>query len=410
METGVRVVSITCDGLASNLTLMKLMGASLDTDNLQTELNLTDKGEPINFVFDNCHLVKLVRNCLGDYKVLKHNGNEIKWDYIAALQLLQEKEGLLVANKLKKPHINYSKQIMKVNLAVQTISSSVAIAIDYCRDNLNLPQFAGSEATTRFIRIFDKLFDIFNSRNRLGRQSKQALSQKNFSETLEFLNESVSYIKSLSNIKGVLLIKCRRKTAFLGYLFNIQSLQSIFQRLILRGQLQYLLTYKLSQDHLELFFGAIRARNGCNNNPTTVQFQSAYKALLTHATINGLKGGNCIFQGETEIETITSNDVQHYFEDKYSIIDKNIDCAMFSRIERLSKLTDLQISVTQYIAGYVVKKLPKLFDCKICLSTTTLTTRTGLVKVKDWANKLISPSNDVYLICCLCEKHMQQQR
>lgn len=102
METGVRVVSITCDGLASNLTLMKLMGASLDTDNLQTELNLTDKGEPINFVLDNCHLVKLVRNCLGDYKVLKHNGNEIKWDYIAALQLLQEKEGLLVANKLKK--------------------------------------------------------------------------------------------------------------------------------------------------------------------------------------------------------------------------------------------------------------------------------------------------------------------
>ena len=35
--------------------------------------------------------------------------------------------------------------------------------------------------------------------------------------------------------------------------------------------------YKMSQDHLELFFGAVRAAGGWNNNPTALQFRSAYK-------------------------------------------------------------------------------------------------------------------------------------
>ena len=32
--------------------------------------------------------------------------------------------------------------------------------------------------------------------------------------------------------------------------------------------------YKMSQDHLELFFGAVRAAGGWNNNLTALQFNS----------------------------------------------------------------------------------------------------------------------------------------
>jgi len=41
---------------------------------------------------------------------------------------------------------------MKVNIAAQTLSSSVADAIDFCR-SLNLKGFEDSEATTEFIRV-----------------------------------------------------------------------------------------------------------------------------------------------------------------------------------------------------------------------------------------------------------------
>lgn len=41
-----------------------------------------------------------------------------------------------------------------------------------------------------------------------------------------------------------------------------------------------ILTDKLSQDHLEIWFSAIRAMSGFCNNPTKAQFITAYNKLL----------------------------------------------------------------------------------------------------------------------------------
>lgn len=50
---------------------------------------------------------------------------------------------------------------MKVSLAAQTLSQSVADAIKFCRDTLGLPQFQGSEATEEFIRcLFNFFFNV----------------------------------------------------------------------------------------------------------------------------------------------------------------------------------------------------------------------------------------------------------
>jgi len=40
-----------------------------------------------------------------------------------------------------------------------------------------------------------------------------------------------------------------------------------------QNPLKYVLTYKTSQDHIEIFFWCIRARGGNNNNPNCVQFK-----------------------------------------------------------------------------------------------------------------------------------------
>ena len=63
---------------------------------------------------------------------------------------------------------------MKVNLTAQTMSSSVADAIEFC-DTLRMPQFKGSEATGIFIRIFDVLFDVLNSGNPFGKGYKSPM-------------------------------------------------------------------------------------------------------------------------------------------------------------------------------------------------------------------------------------------
>jgi hypothetical protein len=66
--------------------------------------------------------------------------------------IIQEEEGLHAANKLRKAHLDWGRQKMKVSLATQTLSRSVADAIKFCRERLLLPQFQGSEATEEFIR------------------------------------------------------------------------------------------------------------------------------------------------------------------------------------------------------------------------------------------------------------------
>ena len=80
----------------------------------------------------------------------------------------------------------------------------------------------------------------------------------------------------------------------LVFLVGVESIKRIFQDLVASEKpiLKYLLAYKFSQDHLELFFAAVRSCGGFNNNPTVQQFTSSYKRLLMRSSIKGGKG-NC---------------------------------------------------------------------------------------------------------------------
>ena len=81
----------------------------------------------------------------------------------------------------------------------------------------------------------------------------------------------------------------RRKTGFLGFFLCIKSVLGLaddpvnVENLVLN----YLFRYKMSQDHLELFFSLVKASGGWNNNPTTCQFIAVYKQLLMRHNIEG---------------------------------------------------------------------------------------------------------------------------
>ena len=112
-------------------------------------------------------MLKLMRNVLADYGTISHivdgRKEDIKWEYIVALNDIQEDLGLSFANNHQRKHVDWTKHQMKVNLAAQTLSASVAAAIDFSRDEVCLPQFQGSEAITTFIRAIDDAFDVLNS-------------------------------------------------------------------------------------------------------------------------------------------------------------------------------------------------------------------------------------------------------
>ena len=285
-DAGIKVISVTCDGPSCHFSMMSYLGASLKFPDFKTYF-LHPKAEKeqdrVYVLLDVCHMLKLVRNCLAEYNFLIDSDNkEIHWKYFVYLEELQDREGLRLANKLKKPHIHWWQQKMKVNLATQVFSNSVADALEFCSKELNLPQFHGCEATVKFIRIFNNLFDILNSRNPWAKEYKAALrvSNKNIWNTL--LDEAYDYIHALKDSNKVRMYEIKRKTGFIGFLVAIKSFKGIFHDLVEvpEAQLNYVLTYKFSQDHLELFFGAIRAAGGSNNNPTSAQFTGIYNRLL----------------------------------------------------------------------------------------------------------------------------------
>ena len=68
---------------------------------------------------------------------------------------------------------------MKVRLAAQLFSSSVADALEYWEQQLKYPQFSGCAATVQFLRTIDAAFDALNSHNPLHQKdTKQSSSQQ----------------------------------------------------------------------------------------------------------------------------------------------------------------------------------------------------------------------------------------
>ena len=158
------------DGTSTNFSCMKRFGCNLDGKGGVYDGSFLYVGydHKIYFIPDPSHMLKLARNALHDYEVfVDADGNEIHWKAIRALYDLQEEEldGIKLGNKLSSRHIFFQRQKMKVKYAAQTLSSSVAAALETLRKDDD-PSFRGTEGTIKFIRVVDRLFDLLNSRNK----------------------------------------------------------------------------------------------------------------------------------------------------------------------------------------------------------------------------------------------------
>jgi len=93
---------------------------------------------------DACHMLKLARNTLADFKELRTDDGNIEWRYIVQLYELQNQLTFKFKNKLSSQCINWYQNKMKVKYAAQTLSSSVATAIEFLKQNCT---------TIKFIRV-----------------------------------------------------------------------------------------------------------------------------------------------------------------------------------------------------------------------------------------------------------------
>ena len=212
---------------------------------------------------------------------------------------VQEQFGIKLGNRLSKQHIEWeTENKMKVRYAAQTFSRSVADAIDHLREDVKHPDFKDSSATTEFIRAIDTIFDMLNSRNPHGGLAKQPLRLRNQQNWAKAFDDAVSYLLTLKDVSSQPLYYGTRKTGIVGFIIAIESIRSITIDLLTRAEspYDYVLTYRWSQDSIELWFCKVRREGGgWNNNPNALQFKYALRRVIARNCIGGgSRYGNCM--------------------------------------------------------------------------------------------------------------------
>ncbi|KAL9704153.1 hypothetical protein quinque_007671 [Culex quinquefasciatus] len=283
-----QVVGFTFDGTPTNIAVANMLGCNLGVNEaeMRTSFPHPTAGHNVYVLLDPVHMLKLIRNNLHKQAVFKTANGEVCWKYIKDLYEAQSNGGLALAPKLPDLHVNFQNVKMKADLAIQTISQSVADALLVMKSTN--PNFEGAGPTAEFLAVMNDTFDFLNSKDNEESGFKKPIDADNFYIIQPALKYAQEYIKSICLQSGESVLKSRCKTGFLGFLVDIISVQNMYKEYVEEKQLLTCIpVYRLSQDHVETFFGAIRSMGGNNDNPSTICFKSAYKRLLLHNSISG---------------------------------------------------------------------------------------------------------------------------
>lgn len=328
-DAGVKIIAFTFDGTTTNIATANALGCSIRGSSvpIKTTFKHPASDHDVFVLMDPVHMLKLVRNTLNAQKSLIGPNGVVEWKYIENLNLYQNAIGQKLAPKLSDRHVHFENSKMKVVLAVQVLSNSVAVALDQLRGIHE--DFAGCSATVEFISLFNDLFDLTNSMNETAKDFKRPLSKHNFDLYYEAFKYIDLYIRAIRLQNGSSILDSRCKTGFMGFLVALESFKGIFKTYVEENaDLAQIFTYRFSQDHLENFFGAIRSKNGSNDNPNCVQFKASYKRLIVNNEIKNPSSSNCSNFEDVQSLTISNeaqvvkNDVQNISaHDEYEHLD-----------------------------------------------------------------------------------------
>lgn len=326
----------------------------------------------IYYLFDTPHLLKSTRNNFFKYNFLIE-GCETNCKYVRKLYEHDKTRFNRMVPKLTDAHLNPSAfQKMRVNLAAQVLSYSVATSLETLISVGILPQDA--MATSKFIRNLDTLFDILNSAS----LSAPKLLNRAFFGT----DKQVSHLNTMFELfRNMQVIEQKRdgtkvdvtsKIKFLkGWQITINSLLGMFNDIKINTK--FICTRNLNQDSLENMFGTIRAQEGNATNPTPVQFQNAFRKIFCLNFFKHVENANCIDDLNTLLIKFDFSDVGKIHDLTLDLTESDIDKApkIFNdmlniRFEDYTNLDLSESNALSWVAGYLLKKCIEKHSCDIC--------------------------------------------
>jgi hypothetical protein len=211
--------------------------------------------------------------------------------------------------KIRHEHIYLNSFLkMRVNLAAQVLSSSVANALQFLGNN-------NTEATQTFVLNMDKFFDCLNVKNcteghRHRKEFKKPYRDRNDARFKWLSDTFLIYLDRWENSvqrdfghlpKEQQNRMCLSRETLEGLRITVKSFVELGPLLLDQPGAQFLLSEKLSQDPLEEYFAKQRRCGGSNDNPTYAQFMHNDLALHVagSAAVSSTRG-NC--RGNREVQ------------------------------------------------------------------------------------------------------------
>lgn len=194
--TGAVIISLTGDGLKGNKTAAEHLGANFEEGRPYFQ-SPTHPEQKIYVIFDPPHMLKLVRKHFSS-NMIYHNDKLVNWKLLEILVNKQSVDNFNLCNKLTKLHMNWNQKPMNVMLATETMSNSVANALQQlCKDGYD--EFKDCETTTEFLRYFNSGFDVLNfgADEKKDNKYKQALNPNSAAHIFDFAEKFKQYISEL---------------------------------------------------------------------------------------------------------------------------------------------------------------------------------------------------------------------
>lgn len=217
------------------------------------------------------------------------------------------------------------------------------------------------------------------------------------------------------------MIDSKSKTGFQGFLVDIDSSKAMYNLYVEELRLfQYIPTYNLQQDIIEMFFGKIRACGGYNNNPNVHQFMGAYRKLLCNIKIEPPRYGNCQYFELRLPENQYHSDV-YFVSSRKPKLDKNYFDEIFEaqRDAIIQEVVNLEaveaceplIDITKNfsIASIAAKIELKIMNCPrfYCNSCRTVFEKNDKMNQFESSALPYKPCASTYEICKHVEKFMK---
>nr|AGL76355.1 transposase [Drosophila buzzatii] len=334
---GYTIVAMVCDLGGTNRSLL----SSLEVTYRQPWFLF--EGRKVYVFADVPHLIKLIRNHFID------SGFVINDKFVNAAiiaELLNITAGdLSITHKISHKNLTVSRaERQKVKMATKLFSNTVAAAIQRAASLGYLNGHNWSECYELF-KTTNDWFDVLNVR--VPRADSRCRMHA-YGLAFETQNNILDKMSSL-----ILNMRVGRNTTLLPFQKGILQTNNALRMLFhdIKGNVAFLLTYRLNQDVLENFFGLIRARGGMHDHPDRQEFKYRLRSYLLGRNVGVLSNGANVAADDTP-------DLESANPSMTGLILSHFRCATQPMAtDDEENLPELEYDALENLAGYVCHRL-----------------------------------------------------